>query len=95
MQGTMYYILSDIIDLILNHFQIKFATLGEYFEAVQDATLPDAHYAQPIASLSGDFFTYNDRDDQFWSGFYTSRPFLKYMIRVLQSRLRYVYTGSV
>ena len=38
--------------------------------------------------LSGDFHPYNDRTDQFWTGYYTSRPYLKYATRVLQARVR-------
>uniref|UniRef100_A0A8C4NBV9 Alpha-mannosidase n=1 Tax=Eptatretus burgeri TaxID=7764 RepID=A0A8C4NBV9_EPTBU len=82
-----------IFDYINTHpeLRVQFGTLSQYFAAMtkaagwSDGPGPrSGHF--PV--VSGDFFTYADRDDHYWSGFYTSRPFFKYLDRVLETRLR-------
>ena len=64
---------------------MKIATLADYFDSIFNET---GGALTTFSSLSGDFFTYSDRDDHYWSGYYTSKPFYKRFERVLESHLR-------
>jgi alpha-mannosidase II len=64
--------------------KIQFGTLKDYFESVA------ADYAKEtnLRVLSGpSFFTYADKDEEYWSGYYTSRPFYKSINRELEGLL--------
>ena len=58
---------------------IRFGTLKDYFEALPTFDAP---------VLKGSFFTYADRDDDYWSGYFTSRVFDKALDRRLESSLQ-------
>lgn len=67
------------------NIQMRFGTVGDYFNELHKSI---AKSGEPDSSLSGDFFTYTDRDDEYWSGYFTSRPFDKRMIRYLLEVLK-------
>lgn len=48
-------------------FQVRFGTLNDYFRLVHERLREDKHN---LPVLSGDFFTYADRNDHYWSGLF-------------------------
>ncbi|CEF61124.1 Alpha-mannosidase 2x [Strongyloides ratti] len=78
-----------IIDNINNsseyNMHIQFGTLNDYFKA-NDKSLLNENIHIPV--ITGDFFTYADRNEEYWSGYYTSRPFYKRFDRILMDYLR-------
>ena len=82
-----------IMDYINNspelNAEVKFGTLADYFNSVDaDSKSLSKNPSTFFPTLSGDFFTYADRDDHYWSGYYTSRPFHKNLDRHLEHYLR-------
>ncbi|KAL4216620.1 Alpha-mannosidase 2x [Mactra antiquata] len=66
-----------------------FGTLSDYFNSIyEEKNVKPGLHPNGIPTLSGDFYTYADKDDHYWSGYFTSRPFQKNLNRVMESHLR-------
>uniref|UniRef100_A0A8D3E9A1 mannosyl-oligosaccharide 1,3-1,6-alpha-mannosidase n=1 Tax=Scophthalmus maximus TaxID=52904 RepID=A0A8D3E9A1_SCOMX len=71
------------------HVQAQFGTLSDYFNAMYKANgVAQGSRPADFPVLSGDFFAYADREDHYWTGYFTSRPFYKSLDRVIESHLR-------
>ena len=65
--------------------EIKFGTLRDYFDAALKNRFKSDN---KLETFSGDFFTYADRQDHYWSGYFTSRPYYKRLDRLVEYYLR-------
>lgn len=83
---TNYQTLFDFINARADkyHMHVRFANLSSYFDSVRDSL--QRRSALPV--VRGDFFTYADRDQDYWSGYFTSRPFYKRLGRRAESTVR-------
>ncbi|KAI3748059.1 hypothetical protein L6452_10891 [Arctium lappa] len=97
-QFRNYQMLFDYINTTPDlNTEAKFGTLEDYFRTLREEA-ERINYSRPgeigsgqiggFPSLSGDFFTYADRQQDYWSGYYVSRPFFKAVDRVLEQTLR-------
>ncbi|CAH8614222.1 unnamed protein product [Schistosoma rodhaini] len=69
--------------------KIHFSTLSNYFHALNErVNKMNSTMSTSFPSLSGDFFTYADRQHDYWSGYYDSYPYQKFLSRILESELR-------
>ena len=64
------------------NLDVRWGTLKDYFKLVRLEEKKYTKLNQPI--LSGDFFPYSDKDREYWSGYFTTRPFDKYFSRDVQ-----------
>ena len=82
-QYTNYQLLFDYINANVANVHVQFSTLSEYFKAARRT------FHGPVPILKGSFFTYSDREKDYWSGYFTSRAFDKALDRQLE-RVLYV-----
>ncbi|XP_052768637.1 alpha-mannosidase 2x-like [Mya arenaria] len=73
------------------NMNVQFGTLNNYFNIVKNKQLQsvishDKNSAFPV--LKGDFFPYSDLDSEYWTGYYSTRPFQKQLSRDVESSLR-------
>lgn len=86
-QYTNYIKLIDYINANKHIYkaEVKFGTPADYFEEILKR-----HEEYP--TLKGDFFVYSDIFSEgrpaYWSGYYTTRPFMKLLDRKLENTLR-------
>ena len=83
LQYRNYQRLFDYINKNMAGVHIRFGTLSQYFETIRGKFTP------PI--LKGSFFTYSDANQDYWSGYFTSRVFDKALDRQLE---RVVYAAT-
>lgn len=86
-QYTNYIKLIDYINAHKEQYkaEVKFGTPGDYFKEIMK------RYDQ-YPTLRGDFFVYSDIFAEgrpaYWSGYFTTRPFMKILDRQLENSLR-------
>jgi hypothetical protein len=83
-QYENYQKIFDYLNKNVPGVSIQFGTLSDYFRAAMGTFDP------PI--LKGSFFTYSDREEDYWSGYFTSRVFDKALDRKLE-RVLYAATS--
>ena len=66
----------------------RFGTLRDYFSELDQAQKDAGEDRNEFPVLAGDFFPYTDRDNAYWTGYFTSRPFTKLLGRELEAQLR-------
>ena len=70
--------------------EMSFGTLQDYFNSVREASSAKTN-GDPeglFKTLSGDFFTYADRNDNYWSGLVNNSILFSWLFTFLQSRIR-------
>ncbi|KYQ91545.1 alpha-mannosidase [Tieghemostelium lacteum] len=69
----------------LSNIVAVYSTLADFFN---DTITWHRENSVPFKYYQGDFFPYADKPDEYWTGYYTSRPKLKGQIRDVSSKLR-------
>lgn len=74
------------------HAHVRFGTLSDYFEEVYTRMEKGVAREHPFAKLMGDFHSYGDMyaegKPSYWTGYFTTRPYMKHFCRELEHWLR-------
>uniref|UniRef100_A0A183E2M6 Alpha-mann_mid domain-containing protein n=1 Tax=Gongylonema pulchrum TaxID=637853 RepID=A0A183E2M6_9BILA len=70
----------QIVKTLLVAYKTKFGTFTDYFNALLQS---NEQQNRSLATLSGDFFPYECSIYDYWTGYYTTRPFYKRQEREL------------
>ncbi|KAL4237876.1 Alpha-mannosidase 2x [Mactra antiquata] len=83
-----------VMDYINNrndwNMKIQFGTLKDYFNLLHKDEKKKSKYSSEnqFPVLKGDFFPYSDQNSEYWTGYYSTRPFHKQLSRDIESNLR-------
>lgn len=73
------------------NISVKFGTLSEYFDMVRaDEQRGSVSQRSSFPVLKGDFFPYSDQNSEYWTGYYSTRPFHKQLSRQIERNIRAV-----
>lgn len=67
--------------------KLKFGTIKEYFKHIRKVE-KEKGYDSLFPVLSGDFFPYSDIDNDYWTGYFTTRPWIKRLTREVEPLIR-------
>lgn len=78
--------------------KIRFGTIADYFrniKSVEKGSTPGSASLKPFPLLSGDFFPYSDFTNDTWTGYYTTRMWMKRFLREVEPVQRMADVNSV
>lgn len=68
---------------------VRFGTLKDYFRLLRDEDFRKSKgVADSFPVLKGDFFPYSDQNSEYWTGYFSTRPFHKQLSRDIEDNLR-------
>lgn len=72
------------------NIKVKWGTLKDYFQLTKQEQLEKTYAGKDtdFPLLSGDFFPYSDRNNDYWTGYYSTRPFDKRFQREVQGMIQ-------